>query len=320
FIMSQKPNQYKRTVDSIRDLKLAFVNQARYAGVSPRLKQNFEDEANNIVFVRKFNYPSQHKSFNKGIEAELPSDYYDFADKVVLSPDLDNKGVPYLRSAHFFLTNKYQLAKENGYDKDYLTFVGSELSGRAKYIYLAYSLTSDFNADTYYQFGANCPYKDIAEVVKTRFGHLEKMLPGKPSPDIILNTVKNENIASKDFFKGKLTYIDMWATWCKPCIAEFPDLAILKTEYKNENIQFVSISSDEKRDTWLNYVEKQGLSGSQFWVDNESKKLYNKGFNINMIPRFILLDGKGNIINANAPRPSSGKEIRNLLNKSIKES
>lgn len=110
----------------------------------------------------------------------------------------------------------------------------------------------------------------------------------------------------------------MWATWCKPCIAEFPDIAILKTEYKNENVQFVSISTDEKRDTWFKYVEKEGLSGAQFWVDNDNKKIYNKGFNINMIPRFILLDGEGNIIDANAPRPSSAKEIRNLLNKALK--
>ena len=114
FIMVNKPDQYKRTVDSIKDLKMEFVNQDRYARVSPRLKQIFEEEAYNIVFVRKFNYPSQHKSFNKGKEAELPSDYYEFADKVVISPNLDNKGVPYLRSTHFFLTNKYQLVKENG--------------------------------------------------------------------------------------------------------------------------------------------------------------------------------------------------------------
>lgn len=317
FIMMQEPDQYKRTVDSIKDLKLEFV-KAWEGKISPRLKQMWEDEAKNLAIVRKFNYPSQHKSFNKGKEAVLPPDYYAFADKVSIDDNLDNKGVPYLRFTHFYLSNKYQLAKQNGYDEDYLAFVNSELSGRQKYIYMAYSLTSDFNADVYYQFGKNCPYRDIAKIVETRFGHLEKMLPGKPSPEIILNTVKNENISSKNFFKNKLTYIDMWATWCKPCIKEFPDLAILKEEYKNENIQFVSISTDETRDAWINYVEKEGLSGAQFWADNNNKKIFNTAFNINMIPRFILLDGKGNIINANAPRPSSGQEIRKLLNNSLK--
>ena len=319
FIKVLQPNEYKKTVDSIKDEKLRYL--AAYSdsvNISPKLKEIFALESKDLAVVRKFNYPSTHKSFNNGIEAVLPSDYYEFVDKVKILPDLDDKGLPYLRYTHFVINNKYELAKEKGYAENYLTFINTELKGRAKYIYMAYSLGSDFNADIFYQFGKNSPYKDIAKIVKDKYGYLENILPGKPSPDISLINTKQENVASADFYKGKLVYIDIWATWCKPCIKEYPDFVKLEEEYHDKNIRFVSVSFDAEKKDWDDYVNTHKLEGNQFWVDLKNKKIYDDGFNITMIPRFILLDGEGKIINANAPRPSTGMEIRKLINENLK--
>lgn len=319
FIKDMQPKEYLHTVDSIRDTKLRFLKAyADTVNISPKLREIYELDFKDLAVIRKFNYPSTNKFFNGGKEVELPADYYDFADSVKILNDLEEKGLPYLRYTNFVLTNKYQLAKQNGNNQDYLDFLDSELSGRAKYIYMAYSLGSDFNPEIYAQFGKNSPYPDIAAIVKKKYGHLESMLPGQPAPPVIFVNMQGETISSKNFFKGKFIYLDFWATWCKPCVREIPDLVQLEKEYEGQNIAFISLSVDADTIVWKNFVNNKDLTGIQFWLDAKNKKIYDDAFNITMIPRFVLIDDNGKIIDANAPRPSSGREIRNLLNKSLK--
>jgi thiol-disulfide isomerase/thioredoxin len=320
FIKDLQPDEYKHTVDSIRDTKLKYLKAyADSQNLSPKLQEIYALDFKNLAVIRKFNYPSSNKSFNGGKEMKLPADYYDFVDSVRISNDLDEKGLPYLRYAHFALTNKYKLAKQNGTTEDYLTFLDSELSGRAKYIYMAYSLGSDFNPDIYAQFGNDAPYPDISAIVKKKYSHLEQMLPGRPAPHVVFVNLQDESISSSDFFKGKFVYLDFWATWCKPCVKEIPDLVQLEKEYHDKNIVFASLSVDANTTVWKKFVKEKQLTGIQFWLDAKNKKIYDDGFNITMIPRFVLIDDKGKIIDANAPRPSSGREIRDLLDNSLKK-
>ena len=109
--------------------------------------------------------------------------------------------------------------------------------------------------------------------------------------------------------KGKYVYIDVWATWCAPCKAEIPALKALEKEYMGKNIQFVSISVDkpEAHETWKKMVADEQLSGIQLYADNNFESQFILDYGINAIPRFILIDASGNIVDADAPRPSDPK-------------
>lgn len=109
--------------------------------------------------------------------------------------------------------------------------------------------------------------------------------------------------------KGKFVYIDVWATWCAPCKAEIPALKALEKEFMGKNIQFVSISVDkpEAHETWKKMVADEQLSGIQLYADNNFESQFILDYGINAIPRFILIDGAGNIVDADAPRPSDPK-------------
>lgn len=109
--------------------------------------------------------------------------------------------------------------------------------------------------------------------------------------------------------KGKYVYIDVWATWCAPCKAEIPALKALEKEFMGKNIQFVSISVDkpEAHETWKKMVADEQLSGIQLYADNNFESQFILDYGINAIPRFILIDGAGNIVDADAPRPSDPK-------------
>src|SRR5690606_31147916 len=144
---------------------------------------------------------------------------------------------------------------------------------------------------------------------------LEGMLEGNPAPVVVLQDTTGKDIPLAKL-KGKYLYIDFWATWCGPCIAEMPALDTLQHDYADANIDFVSISVDKEKDKqkWKDFVANRELKGVQVWVDAENSRVFTEAFNITQIPRFVLLDPEGRIVNANAPRPSD-KRIRQLLDK-----
>jgi len=112
---------------------------------------------------------------------------------------------------------------------------------------------------------------------------------------------------SLDDLKGKYVYIDVWATWCAPCKAEIPHLKSLEKQYHGKNIEFVSISVD-KQDAygaWKQMVKDEELGGIQLYADNNFESKFIAEYGINAIPRFILIDPDGKIVQADAPRPSS---------------
>lgn len=123
---------------------------------------------------------------------------------------------------------------------------------------------------------------------------------------------------SLESMKGKYVYIDVWATWCGPCRAEIPSLKAIEEKFHDKNIAFVSISVDENKDheKWLTFVNEKQLGGIQLFADNNWASDFIKAFNINSIPRFILIDPSGNVIDSNASRPSDPRlesKLRTLL-------
>ena len=127
------------------------------------------------------------------------------------------------------------------------------------------------------------------------------------SPFDYLN-FKGGNTKLSDF-KGKYVYIDVWATWCGPCIAEIPFLKKVEEKYEGKNIAFVSISVDVQKDfeKWKKFVKDIQLGGIQLFADKNWNSDFIKSFGINSIPRFILIDPSGKVVSADAARPSDSK-------------
>ena len=127
------------------------------------------------------------------------------------------------------------------------------------------------------------------------------------SPFDYLN-FKGGNTKLSDF-KGKYVYIDVWATWCGPCIAEIPFLKKVEEKYEGKNIAFVSISVDVQKDfeKWKKFVKDKQLGGIQLFADKNWNSDFIKSFGINSIPRFILIDPSGKVVSADAARPSDSK-------------
>jgi len=132
--------------------------------------------------------------------------------------------------------------------------------------------------------------------------------PGMPSPKFSYPDV-NGKIISLDDLKGKVVYVDVWATWCAPCKYEFPYMKELNTEYANTDLAIVSLSIDEpeNKEKWIQMIKDEDLKGIQLWAEDAQNSEFLEAYGVSAIPRFILIDKEGKIVDANAPRPSDPK-------------
>lgn len=134
-----------------------------------------------------------------------------------------------------------------------------------------------------------------------KWEHLEA---GKPVYNFTCNTIDGEKMSLSDF-KGKYVYIDLWATWCGPCVKEIPYIQEFEKEFHGEDIVFVSISSDEKVDKWKKKVLDDQLKGVQ--LHDGGDKEFAKFMIVTGIPRFILIGKNGEMVNAKCPKPSNAR-------------
>ena len=135
--------------------------------------------------------------------------------------------------------------------------------------------------------------------------------PQQAVQPIILDNIKSLEEAIKPML-GKKIYIDIWATWCKPCILEFANNEALEKIMDENDIQqlFICIDSDLQVKNWKDCIKQYNLTGTHIRVNKEfssdiQKLFFTFGGRIQIaIPRYILIDEEGNIMVKNAKRPS----------------
>jgi len=144
------------------------------------------------------------------------------------------------------------------------------------------------------------------------------------SPLCAVQTTEGKDINLKDQIT-KLTVIDLWATWCKPCIQETPYLEEIKKEY-GDQIDVIYISLDMKKDKWTRYISKKKTTKKHFWVPQNSPIVafisdtteISEGSMTTTwsIPKFFLVDASGKKVDPNCPLPSSGS-LQHLIDQNL---
>lgn len=160
-------------------------------------------------------------------------------------------------------------------------------------------------------------HSGLKSAIAKRFQKRESMMEGVNAIDFAIFDRDGKEFKLSDL-KGKPLYIDLWATWCIPCLAQSPMFTELSTKYKN--ITFVAVSVDQDRDKWLKKIESENEKSEPENCTNKKEFITDiykirDGWEVEMIPRFILIDKDFRIITAFAPRPSEKVQIEALLEK-----
>lgn len=152
--------------------------------------------------------------------------------------------------------------------------------------------------------------KDVDGIVELNNGD---MMPYYPT----LTDTEGNQVKLSDLL-GKVTYIDVWATWCGPCCREIPYLEEVVKRFKgNDKLQFISISVDSDLDAWHKKLDNDKPEWPQYVLSEDEQKAFMSALGIQGIPRFILLDAKGRFIQNDAVRPSDDN-IDQVLNEAVR--
>lgn len=136
---------------------------------------------------------------------------------------------------------------------------------------------------------------------------------GKPAPEIRLPDTEG-NIVSLSSFRGKYVLVDFWASWCKPCRDENPNVVSAYKKFRSKNFTILGVSLDQRREAWVNAIVTDELnwahiSDLKFW-GSEVVPLYG----IQGIPYNVLVDPKGQVIAENL----RGNRLHSTLNEILK--
>ncbi|WP_026632467.1 TlpA family protein disulfide reductase [Dyadobacter alkalitolerans] len=115
--------------------------------------------------------------------------------------------------------------------------------------------------------------------------------------------------------KGKVIYIDFWATWCGPCKMEVPFAMDLHDFYKEKPIVFVNLCLFSDRNTWRKMVATQKVGGENYFFDKDQSELLKSKLKIGGFPTYMIISKECKLVDAQAPRPSSRNVIRQHLSK-----
>ncbi len=156
----------------------------------------------------------------------------------------------------------------------------------------------------------------LAQDLKTNLDSLKKVDVGSAAPDFSAQTPTGETMSLKDAM-GKYTIIDFWASWCKPCRMENPNVVNVYNKYHDKGLNIISVSLDKagQKDKWIQAIKDDNMtwfhvSNLQFWQDPIAKQ-----YNVRSIPATFLLDENGLIIDKDLRGAALEAKIATLLGK-----
>ncbi len=319
------PMEYRYQADRERREKLDMVlDYLLNHNVTREFAQYINAKVEYGWAIDLFDYPFKYAmATSMELVRNLPESYYSFMNDVSVYNDEVVDLPLYFNFIGSYISYRFKhsgassaVSREGKYAKKY-EFIRNELQGRPMYIALAKCLLDgieygkiEYITGKYMEYVKENPYKEYNDVVISAFEKASKTGAGRPAPSFRLRTPEGKMISLEDL-QGKTLYVDFWATWCAPCISELPHSQKLKSQFAGTNVEFVYISVDDDIPSWTNFIDRRMLMGLHLNM-NGLKCETAKAYNLSAVPRYMIIDRNGIIVDSNAKKPSDPRLIDDL--------
>lgn len=319
-VYTQPWSQFKKTVENKIASMKRLLKVRKFAADDKFLKM--EEGRITYFYANAFlMYPVSHLYLTGDTTMQLGKDYYDTLRQYVKEDydyaDIDEYRNYMIETSHVFDEAGKDIRQLYPKVLAEMSYIGDNIQSdkvrEALIHFLAFTYVEGNGTDNitdlqnlYYTY-VTSPY--LNDLFKKACAKWDKAAVGRPSPLFKGVDINGKEMTLRDF-RGKYVYIDIWATWCGPCQKELPFLKKVEQKYKGRNIVFVGLSVDADKSKWEARVRSGALSGTQLYIGKGTK--FQSDYRISGIPRFILLDPNGRIVNPDMARPSSDDIVKIL--------
>ncbi len=330
------PTSYKAYHDSTKNAQLAALSD--YKKNAP-ISKEFEAHITDVIVyshaLTLMSYPYQRiKLFrNKKDTVTYPINYFSFLEGV----DLNNQQaiftipqyaqfIDYYVHHHFneevikksenyavqnYFVDKFDFAKTRLKDHSLSFILG------ANFIIGANKGKAALIIPKYEEFKAQNQHPSFQKTVDFHYNLHKKYLPGAEASNFTVVDSTGKEVKLSDF-KGKVVYMDFWATWCGPCRRQMPHSKKLKKHFEGQEVAFLYISVDKDEAKWKAFLDKEQLEGHHYHAPKDRVLQIKRDYMVQGIPKFVLIDQEGKLVDFNAKRPDNPqiyKEIEGLMKK-----
>jgi thiol-disulfide isomerase/thioredoxin len=312
-------NEFLPKIEKTRDTLFSLLDKSGLGQKDIEVEKKIIE----YEYLQTYNNYKKFFHYHNKIDPDLPEDYFD----PILSMDTDDEALfRHSRAYRNLIIENFRLSSkkemQNNPSLTIIDFVKAKISGiksidiREQFASMLIRQMKDENEnidDDYHKIMSLLSTERNRDKLTQRYNSARLTKAGLASVDFNYENYDG-GMTSLEDLRGKLLYIDVWATWCGPCIREFPALKELVKEYDEKDIEFVSISIDSKNDynKWKKMVAEKNIGGIHLYDDEGLSSDFMRAFSVSLIPRFMMIDPQGKIITAKAPRPSS-KEVRKFI-------
>lgn len=120
-----------------------------------------------------------------------------------------------------------------------------------------------------------------------------EMQSARKVPDVTFSDTQGKQISLKQF-EGKLVLVNLWATWCAPCIKEIPQMEQIRQTNLDKDLVVIPLSIDEQSELVKPFLQRHGLAYYQTWLDPH--KDIDQVMPADVVPATYVLDGAGNLV------------------------
>ena len=315
-----KAAAFKAFMNTKRKTKWAFYQ--KYEG-----KEQFSESFNafakaEIDYWHAFyllNYAWEHPLYHdQEAPMELSNSYYSFLDQVEVNKEQAMKNRHYAYFVQQYVD--YQLQQAKNKELTAKEAAKKFLQDEAYYYYQAKLLASDCRRGKIRQAGwliqdflKECPYTTYNDVLRYVYNESKDLVEGSKAPDFTLADINGKEVSLSDF-KGKVVYMDFWATWCAPCLRSIQHSQKLQEKYKSEDIVFLYIGLDEDKRSWEGYIKTNDLKGQHLLATEGSgfQSQLAKLYKVRRLPTYFLVDKDGKIAHSPAASPGSALAIEQI--------